>query len=236
MSRILVIEDEFAMRHALEDLLASEGHRVITATDGVAGLERARAERPDLILLDVMLPGLDGFALAAELRRVGSKVPILLLTAKGGVRDRVTGLDAGADDYLAKPFDAQELLARVRALLRRAERGTGTADRLRLGEVEVDFTRQTARRGRQELHLTTKEFEMLRLLAGEGGGVVSRERFLDVIWGYGAYPTTRTVDTHIASLRAKIEVDPARPGFLLTVHGSGYRLVIPGEGKDRIDS
>lgn len=233
MSRILVIEDEFAMRHALEDLLTSEGHRVITAADGAGGLERARTERPDLVLLDVMLPGLDGFALAAELRRVGSKVPILLLTAKGGVRDRVTGLDAGADDYLAKPFDPQELLARVRALLRRVERGTGTADRLRLGEVEVDFIRQMAHRGRQDLHLTTKEFEMLRLLASEGGGVVSRERFLDVIWGYGAYPTTRTVDTHIASLRSKIEPDPARPSFLLTVHGSGYRLVMPGKPIER---
>ncbi len=226
MSRILIIEDEFAMRHALEDLLTSDGHRVLTAADGAAGLERARVETPDLVLLDVMLPGLDGFALAAELRRLGSKVPILLLTAKGGVRDRVTGLDAGADDYLPKPFDAQELLARVRALLRRVERGTGTADRLQLGDVEVDFTRQAARRGREELHLTTKEFEMLRLLAGEGGSVVSRERFLDVIWGYGAYPTTRTVDTHIATLRSKIEPDPARPRFLLTVHGAGYRLQI----------
>lgn len=232
MSRILVIEDEVAMRHALEDLLASEGHRVIPVADGLKGLERARTETPDLILLDVMLPGLDGFALAAELRRLGSRVPILLLTAKGGVRDRVTGLDAGADDYLAKPFDAQELLARVRALLRRVERGAGRADDLRLGEVFIDFARQTTRRGRQDLHLTTREYEILRLLEGARGGVVSREKFLDVIWGYGAYPTTRTVDTHIATLRSKIEPDPAHPRYLLTVHGMGYRLVVPDSAEE----
>jgi len=224
MSRILIIEDEWAMRHALEDLLASQGHRVITASDGVGGLERARDERPDLILLDVMLPKLDGFAVASELRRLGSKVPILLLTAKGGIGDRVTGLDAGADDYLAKPFEPQELLARVRALLRRVERGESGIDRVKLGTVELDFVRRTARRGRKELHLTPKEFAMVRLLAEARGAVVTREQFLDVIWGYGAFPTTRTVDTHVAALRAKIEDDPAEPRYLLTVHGSGYRL------------
>lgn len=224
MSRILIIEDEFAMRHALEDLLAADGHRVITAADGAIGLERARAEQPDLILLDVMLPKLDGFALAAELRRLGGKTPILLLTAKGGVRDRVTGLDAGADDYLAKPFDPEELRARIRALLRRVERGASTPDQIRLGAVEVDFTRQQARRGRQEIHLTPREFAMLRLLAEARGELVTRERFLDVVWGYGAFPTTRTVDTHIATLRAKLEPDAADPRYLLTVHGSGYRL------------
>ena len=224
MSRILVIEDEWAMRHALEDLLASEGHRVITAADGATGLDRARDEKPDLILLDVMLPKLDGFALASELRRLGSKVPILLLTAKGGVGDRVTGLDAGADDYLAKPFEPQELLARVRALLRRVARGEATIDRLQLGAVELDFVRQSARRDGKALHLTGKEFAMVRLLAEARGGVVTREQFLDVIWGYGAFPTTRTVDTHMAALRAKLEDDPATPRYLLTVRGSGYRL------------
>ena len=224
MSRILVIEDEWAMRHALEDLLASEGHRVITAADRATGLDRARDEKPDLILLDVMLPKLDGFALASELRRLGSKVPILLLTAKGGVGDRVTGLDAGADDYLAKPFEPQELLARVRALLRRVARGEATIDRLQLGAVELDFVRQSARRDGKALHLTGKEFAMVRLLAEARGGVVTREQFLDVIWGYGAFPTTRTVDTHMAALRAKLEDDPATPRYLFTVRGSGYRL------------
>lgn len=236
MSRILVIEDEFPMRHALEDLLTAEGHRVITASDGETGLRRARSENPDLILLDVMLPRLDGFALAAELRRLGCTVPILLLTAKGGVRDRVTGLDAGADDYLAKPFDPEELRARVRALLRRVERGAASVDRLRIGGVEVDFTRQAARRGRKEVHLTPKEFALLRMLAEARGGLVSREQFLDVIWGYGAYPTTRTVDTHIASLRAKLESDPSRPRHVVTVHGGGYRLEGVGAGSERPDT
>jgi len=226
MSRVLVIEDEFAMRHALEDLLASEGHRVIVAADGAMGLERARTERPDLILLDVMLPKVDGFSLAAELRRIGSKVPILLLTAKGGVDDRVAGLDAGADDYLAKPFNPQELLARVRALLRRVARAgaAAAADQAQLGTVEVDFIRQTARRGSTALHLTLKEFAMLRMLVEANGAVVTREQFLDAIWGYNAFPTTRTVDTHMAALRSKVESDPAQPRHLLTVHGTGYRL------------
>lgn len=223
MSRILVIEDEFAMRHALEDLLSSGGHRVIMAADGATGLERARTEQPDLILLDVMLPKVDGFAVAAELRRIGSAVPILLLTAKGGVEDRVTGLDAGADDYLAKPFSPQELLARVRALLRRVERAEVAVDRVQLGSVEIDFVRQTARRGSGTVRLTPKEFAMLRMLVEARGEVVTREQFLDVIWGYNAFPTTRTVDTHMAALRSKVEEDPAQPRHLLTVHGAGYR-------------
>lgn len=228
MSRILVIEDEYPMRRALEDLLSAEGHRVLTAADGLSGLEGARSEQPDLIVLDVMLPGLDGFAVVHALRRAGQRVPVLLLTAKGGVRDRVTGLDAGADDYLAKPFSTEELLARVRALLRRAGRSETAVERLRLGNLEVDFRRRTARRGRKTAHFTPKEFEMLRLLAEARGGVVSREQFLDLIWGYGSFPTTRTVDTHVAAIRAKIEPDPARPRHLLTVHGAGYRLVESG--------
>jgi len=214
------------MRHALEDLLASEGYRVLTAVDGAQGLEKVREESPDLVLLDVMMPKLDGFTLAGELRRIGSRVPILLLTAKGGVGDRVTGLDAGADDYLAKPFEPQELLARVRALLRRVERGKPGVDRLRVGGVDIDFMRRTAWRGRRAVHLTPKEFAMMRLLAEAEGGVVTREQFLDVIWGYGAFPTTRTVDTHIAALRGKIEENAAEPRHLQTVHGSGYRLVV----------
>lgn len=229
MSRILVVEDESAMRHALEDLLRSEGHRVITVGDGASGLDRARSEAPDLIVLDVMLPKLDGFAVVEALRRLGAKTPVLLLTAKGGLTDRVTGLDAGADDYLAKPFEPSELLARVRALLRRVERGTSGVERVRLGEVEVDFLRQTVRRGRETVHVTPKELAMLRMLAEAQGEVVTREQFLDVIWGYGAFPTTRTVDTHMAALRSKLEDDANRPRYLLTVHGRGYRLGAPAK-------
>jgi DNA-binding response OmpR family regulator len=222
--RILVIEDELAMRTALADLLAAEGYRALTAADGERGLERALAEKPDLILLDIMLPKLDGFALCAELRRLANAVPVLMLTAKGQVEDRVTGLDAGADDYLVKPFSTEELLARVRALLRRVERKTRLPLKLNLGDVEVDLARQRAARGKRELHLTAKEFAMLRLMAEAEGEPVTREKFLDVVWGYTAFPTTRTVDNHVASLRAKLEKNPDAPRWIKTVHGVGYKL------------
>jgi len=228
-ARVLIIEDEFAMRTALADVLAAEGYRVITAADGASGLERATREKPDLVLLDIMMPRLDGFALCAELRRRGHAEPILMLTAKGQVADRVSGLDAGADDYLVKPFSTEELLARVRALLRRTQHQARAVRELRLGEVRVDLVRQRAWRGRAEVHLTAKELAMLRLLAEAEGEPVTRERFLDVVWGYGAFPTTRTVDTHMASLRAKLEPDPARPRWLKTVHGVGYRLELPAK-------
>ncbi len=224
LSRLLVVEDERAMRLALTDCLEAEGYRVISAVDGEEGLTKAIHEKPALILLDIMLPKLDGFALCAELRRLGHAVPVLMLTAKGQVEDRVTGLDAGADDYLVKPFSMDELLARVRALLRRTQRPAHTVRMLGLGNVEVDLAKLKAWRGQQELHLTTKEFAMLRLLAEAEGEPVSRDRFLDVVWGYGAFPTTRTVDNHIASLRSKIEPNPEQPRWILTVHGVGYRL------------
>jgi DNA-binding response OmpR family regulator len=222
--RILIVEDEAPMRTALADLLAAEGHRVLTAADGERGLERALAEKPDLILLDVMMPRLDGFALCTELRRLASAVPVLMLTAKGQVDDRVQGLDAGADDYLVKPFSTDELLARVRALLRRAGRATQRTLKLNLGGLEIDLARQTAVRGAKPVHLTAKEFAMLRLLAGAEGEPVTREKFLDAVWGYTAFPTTRTVDNHIASLRGKIEANPESPRWIKTVHGVGYKL------------
>jgi DNA-binding response OmpR family regulator len=222
--RILIIEDETPMRTALADLLAAEGYRALTAADGERGLERALTEKPDLILLDIMMPKLDGFALCAELRRLSNDVPVLMLTAKGQVEDRVTGLDAGADDYLVKPFSTEELLARVRALLRRVERKSRTPLRLKLGEVEIDLARQTATRGKRSLHLTAKEFAMLRLMAEAEGEPVTRERFLDAVWGYTAFPTTRTVDNHIASLRSKVEKNPDAPRWIKTVHGVGYKL------------
>ena len=224
MSRILIIEDELPMRTALKDCLESEGYRVLAAADGESGLKRALEEKPDLILLDIMMPRLDGFAVCTELRRLGNPVPILMLTAKGQVEDRVHGLDVGADDYLVKPFSTEELLARVRALLRRL-RKTGRAPALlTLGDTRIDLTKQTAVRGKKPIHLTAKEFAMLRLLAEAQGEPVSRERFLDIVWGYTAFPTTRTVDNHVASLRAKIEKNPEEPRWIVTVHGVGYRL------------
>jgi DNA-binding response OmpR family regulator len=224
LERILIVEDELPMRTALQDVLQAEGYRVLTAPDGESGLERALAEKPDLVLLDIMMPRLDGFAVCAELRRLSVPVPILMLTAKGQVGDRVTGLDAGADDYLVKPFSTEELLARVRAILRRTRRQAEVPARLKLGDSEIDLARQTATRGRKTLHLTAKEFAMLRLMVEANGEPVSRERFLDVVWGYTAFPTTRTVDNHIASLRSKFEPDPESPRWLKTVHGVGYKL------------
>jgi DNA-binding response OmpR family regulator len=224
MERILIIEDELPMRTALQDALAAEGYRVLTAGDGATGLERVVEEKPDLILLDIMMPKLDGYALCAEVRRLALSMPILMLTAKGQIEDRVIGLDAGADDYLVKPFSTEELLARIRALLRRTRRQGHVPAKLSLGDVEINLARQTAVRRRKSLHLTSKEFAMLRLMAESPGEPVSRERFLDLVWGYTAFPTTRTVDTHIASLRSKIEPDPEAPRWIKTVHGTGYKL------------
>lgn len=224
MERVLIIEDETPMRTALADVLEGEGYRPLTAADGEIGLRKAIEEKPDLILLDIMMPKLDGFELCAGLRRLGNAVPVLMLTAKSQIEDRVTGLDAGADDYLVKPFSTEELLARVRALLRRTQRHGKSLTKLKLGEVDIDLARQTAMRGRKTIHLTAKEFAMLRLLAEAAGEPVSRERFLDVVWGYTSFPTTRTVDTHIASLRGKVEKNPENPRWLKTVHGVGYRL------------
>jgi DNA-binding response OmpR family regulator len=231
MERILIIEDELPMRTALQDVLQGEGYRVLTAADGESGLKRALEEKPDLILLDIMMPKLDGYAVCEELRRLSNPVPVLMLTAKGQIEDRVTGLDAGADDYLVKPFSTEELLARVRALLRRVHRQTEVQAILNLGEVEIDLVRQTAKRGRKMLHMTAKEFAMLRLMTETPGEPISRERFLDVVWGYTAFPTTRTVDNHIASLRSKIERDSNEPRWIQTVHGVGYKLELPKSNK-----
>jgi DNA-binding response OmpR family regulator len=212
------------MRMALRDILDSEGYRVLTAPDGESGLEQAIREKPDLILLDIMLPKLDGYVICGELRRLRISTPVLMLTAKGQVRDRVTGLDRGADDYLVKPFSTDELLARVRALLRRVGGQRRVVIALTLGEVRIDFVKLTARRGRKNIHLRAKEFAVLRLLAETAGEPVTRRRFLDLVWGYTAFPTTRTVDNHIFSLRAKLEPDPDVPRWIQTVHGVGYRL------------
>lgn len=228
-ARILVIEDELPMRTALHDCLSHQGYRVLTAADGAAGLQKAVDEKPDLILLDIMMPRLDGFALCAELRRLCHMMPVLMLTAKGRVEDRVRGLDCGADDFLVKPFSRDELLARVRALLRRATRLARPLRELILGLVRIDFARQRAWRDGVPLHLTAKEFAMLQLLANADGEAVSRDRFLDVVWGYTVFPTTRTVDKHIVSLRTKIEPDANVPKWIQTVHGIGYRLEPPME-------
>ena len=222
--RLLVIEDELPMRIALVKTLQAEGYRVISAVDGPTGLESALTEKVDLILLDVMLPGLDGYAICREFRQCGHDIPVLMLTARSQVQDRVDGLDCGADDYLVKPFSMKELLARVRALLRRQSRIGAVPDELPLGDLQLDFRRQNASREGKPVDLTTREWDMLKLLVSARGEPVSREQFLDEVWEYNAWPTTRTVDNFIAKLRAKIERDPNHPRFILTVRGLGYKL------------
>jgi DNA-binding response OmpR family regulator len=222
--RLLIIEDEAPMRTALVETLKAEGYRVLSAADGPSGLELACTEPFDLILLDVMMPGLDGFAVCRELRKRGRLMPVLMLTAKGRIDDRVEGLDSGADDYLVKPFSLRELLARVRALLRRKEREEAIGNEIVIGGATIDFAKRQLTRGNGRFELSEKELGMLRLLAAEAGETVSREKFLDVVWGYHAYPSTRTVDNFIAALRTKLEDDPANPRHLVTVRGVGYRL------------
>ena len=223
--RLLVIEDELPMRTALVETLKAEGYRVMSAEDGLSGLELACTEPFDLVLLDVMMPNMDGYAVCKELRKRGRDVPVLMLTAKGRIDDRVEGLDSGADDYLVKPFSLREFLARVRALLRRKERASEVETELKIGTALIHFSQRRLQRGEEIFDLSEKELGMLRLLIAHRGETVSREKFLDVVWGYHAFPTARTVDNFIATLRAKLEEDSANPQHLLTVRGVGYRLL-----------
>lgn len=223
--RILLIEDDESMRLGLGDMLHGEGYTVRVAADGLAGLEMAAGNPFDAIILDVMLPGLDGLALCRELRKRGSRTPVLMLTARAWVSQRVEGLDAGADDYLVKPFDRAELLARVRALLRRRQDESQPDDLLRLGAVVVDFKKRLATREGRDLELSVREMKLLEVLAAAQERPLSRDEILDRAWPPGAAPTNRTIDNHVASLRARIEADPANPRHLLTVHRLGYRLV-----------
>ena len=226
MSVILVVEDDPAILRGLADNLKYESYTVLTANTGDVGLATVRERKPDLVILDLMLPKLSGYEICRKLRAEGNQTPILMLTARGEEADRVLGLDLGADDYVTKPFSVREVLARVRALLRRSQPDKPAApDELRFGDIFVDFRSYEASKGGKPLDLTRKEFGVLRFLASRAGEVLTRDVLLNEVWGYESYPTTRTVDNHIASLRAKIERDPANPEYLRTVHGVGYKFV-----------
>ena len=226
MNRVLVIEDDSAIMRGLVDNLTSEGYDVRTARTGDEGLQKISDERPDLVLLDVMLPGMNGLDVCRRARRSGVTTPIIMLTARGLEVDRVMGLDLGADDYVTKPFSVPELMARVRALLRRQARANEEPNRLAFDDVVVDFARWETTRGGQTVALSRKEYGILRYLAARPGLVVKRADLLLDVWGYEQLPTTRTVDNHVATLRAKLESDVSNPKRLLTVHGVGYKLVL----------
>jgi two-component system alkaline phosphatase synthesis response regulator PhoP len=224
-ARILVIEDEPDLLRGLELNLKAEGYKVLTASRGDAGLEQALVHRPDLLLLDIMLPGISGLDVCRELRGRGFDAPIIMLTARAEEVDRVVGLEIGADDYVTKPFGIRELMARVRVRLRRHAPVVNDDARLRFGDVEVNFERHEASRRGQRVELTGKEFELLRFLARHRGVVVTRDRLLDEVWGYENFPTTRTVDNHVLRLRQKLEENPGDPRHILSVYGEGYKFV-----------
>ncbi|MBI4909431.1 MAG: response regulator transcription factor [Acidobacteria bacterium] len=223
MSRILIIEDEPALQRALAANFTFDSHEVLTASDGRTGYQMAVDNQPDVVILDLMLPGMSGFEVCRKLRAEGVTTPVLMLTARGEEADRITGLDLGADDYVTKPFSVRELSARVRALLRRANPPHALPDRLRIDDIEIDFRSYEARKSGQPLDLTRKEFHLVQLLVARTGEAVSREEILNKVWGMEVYVTTRTVDTHVANLRSKMERDPRHPEHLITVHGIGYR-------------
>ena len=224
MPRILIVDDEPEMLRGLEDNLQFEGYQTVTAGDGRKGLALALSEAPDLILLDVMMPGMSGWDLCRELRRRGLDVPVIMLTARGEEVDRVLGLELGADDYVTKPFSLRELMARIRAVLRRPG-PRQKFEEFAFGSVRVHLRARQAFKGGHEVRLTRKEFDLLRYLVEHPGEVITRDRLLDEVWGYERFPTTRTVDTHILRLRQKFEDDPERPTHILTAHGQGYRFV-----------
>ena len=223
--RVLLVEDEAGLRITLSDRLASEGYAVAAARDGEAGLADATTGAFDLIVLDVMLPKMNGFDVCRELRRRGVTTPILMLTARRQVVDKVIGLKLGADDYLTKPFEAIELIARLEALLRRRPAGAQPGGIYRFGEVVVDFRRMEVTRAGKAVDLSAREFKLLRHFIEHRGATLSRDALLTDVWGYDEMPLTRTVDVHVAGLRQKIEVNPRAPEFIVTVHGLGYKFL-----------
>jgi DNA-binding response OmpR family regulator len=224
-TRILIVEDEPAMVAGLSDNFEYEGYEVISAGDGVVGLERALTDNPDLVVLDVMMPRMSGLDVCKQLKAKRPSLPIIMLTARGQEIDKVVGLELGADDYVTKPFSIRELMARVKAVLRRVTPQAPTPELYRFSDIEVNIRSNEVRRNGLPVELSAKEFALLAYFVAHPTETLSRDRLLDAVWGYENYPNTRTVDTHIVHLRQKLEPSPEEPRFILTVHGSGYKFV-----------
>jgi len=223
--RILLVEDEPALALTLGDRLRAEGYEVVARGDGESALVEAAATPLDLVILDVMLPGIDGFEVCRELRRSSNATPVLMVTARGEVLDKVVGLKLGADDYLTKPFEMAELLARVEALLRRARApGSSVPGNYHFGDVRIDVRRAEVTRAGARVQLSAMEYKLLRCFVAHRGAVLSRDQLLDEVWGQDSSPFSRTVDVHVALLRQKLEVNPSHPEFIVTVHRLGYRF------------
>jgi two-component system, OmpR family, alkaline phosphatase synthesis response regulator PhoP len=224
VKRLLLIEDEPGLVLTLRDRLSREGYAIETSSDGESGLERAAREPFDLVLLDVMLPRLNGFDVLRELRKRGAEMPVIMLTAKGQVVDKVVGLKLGADDYVTKPFEMVELLARIEAKLRRAPAVAHPSEGYQFDDVRIDFRRVEVTRNGAPLELSAREFQLLKYFIEHRGATLTREELLNEVWGYNSMPSTRTVDVHVAWLRQKIEPNPRHPQYILTVHGMGYKF------------
>jgi two-component system, OmpR family, alkaline phosphatase synthesis response regulator PhoP len=224
--KLLIVEDDKTLRETTACFLGAEGFQVVSAPDGEKGFKLACQQNVDLIILDVMLPALNGLEICRMLREKGIRTPIIMLTGKKKEEiDKVLGLELGADDYLLKPFGQKELLARIRAVLRRGQPEAKDIEEYSFGDIVINFKKKTASKGKKDLYLTAKEFGLLKLLISHEGGVVSREMILNEVWGYDKYPTTRTVDTFVHNLRQKIENDPTQPVHLITIPWSGYKFL-----------
>jgi two-component system alkaline phosphatase synthesis response regulator PhoP len=224
VKRLLLVEDEPGLVLTMTDRLVREGYAVETSSDGESGLERAAGEAFDLVLLDVMLPRLNGFDVLKELRKRGVETPVIMVTARGQIVDKVVGLKLGADDYVTKPFEMVELLARIEAKLRRAPATPHPSEGYQFGDVRVEFRRAEVTRDGAPLELSAREFQLLKYFIEHRGATLTREELLNEVWGYNAMPSTRTVDVHVAWLRQKIEPNPRHPQFVLTIHGMGYKF------------
>ena len=225
MQKVLIIEDEPDMVLGLQDNFEYEGYEVLVARDGKDGMSQALSGKPDLILLDIMLPRMSGLDVCRQLRRNGVDIPVIMLTARGQEIDKVIGLEVGADDYVTKPFSIKELLARVRAQLRRASKQVVQIESYNLGDIELNFSNYQATKAGEQIELSPREFEILKYFIQHRGEAITRERLLDDVWGYDCFPITRTVDNHIAKLRQKIEPVPADPQYIITIHRVGYKFL-----------